>query len=234
MTDRARQGADQIEHLQRHHGRQTERRLVEQHQRRLGHQAATDRQHLLLAAGQRGGQLALSLAQHREEIVDVARGRRASAARPDVDGAEPQVLAHAEAREHHPAFGHEHQPRAHADVGRRVRDVLTAPADSASRDRQHAGKRLHQRRLARAVRTEQRRRASFAHLQRRCRAGCASHRSRRPARRSRARTLAHPLRPEVDREHAGIAADLGRRSVSDPLAVVQDDDTAAQLHQARA
>ena len=39
-------------------GREAERRLVEHDQPRLAHQAAADRQHLLLAAGQRAGRLA--------------------------------------------------------------------------------------------------------------------------------------------------------------------------------
>ena len=49
---------DQREHLLDQQRRQAERRLVEDQQLRLGHQAAADREHLLLAARQRAGALA--------------------------------------------------------------------------------------------------------------------------------------------------------------------------------
>ena len=49
------------------HRCQPERRFVEQHDAWLGHEAAADRQHLLLAAAQRVGALAAPLAEPREE-----------------------------------------------------------------------------------------------------------------------------------------------------------------------
>ena len=48
---------DQREQLLDQERREPERRLVEDQQLRLGHQAAADRQHLLLAAGERAGAL---------------------------------------------------------------------------------------------------------------------------------------------------------------------------------
>jgi hypothetical protein len=51
-------------------GRQAQARLVEQHQRGLGHQRAADRQHLLLAARQQPGLLPGALLQDGEVAVD--------------------------------------------------------------------------------------------------------------------------------------------------------------------
>ena len=67
---------DQREQLLDQQRGQAERRLVEDQQLRLGHQAAADREHLLLAAGQRSGALALPFGKPREDrehAVAVAR-----------------------------------------------------------------------------------------------------------------------------------------------------------------
>ena len=58
---------DQREQLLDQQRRQAERRLVEDQELRLGHQSAADRQHLLLAARQRAGALALPLGEPRED-----------------------------------------------------------------------------------------------------------------------------------------------------------------------
>ena len=50
--------------------RQSLRRLVHQQHARIRHQGAADREHLLLAAGERGGNLAPALAEAREERGD--------------------------------------------------------------------------------------------------------------------------------------------------------------------
>ncbi len=47
-------------------------RLVEQQQRRVGHQRARDRQHLLLAAGQLIAHVAAPFLDAREQVVDRA------------------------------------------------------------------------------------------------------------------------------------------------------------------
>src|SRR5437867_3749285 len=65
-VDRAQVLEDQLHH----DGRQAQAGLVEQQQRRLRHQATADGAHLLLAARQRAGQLALALAEAREEGPD--------------------------------------------------------------------------------------------------------------------------------------------------------------------
>ena len=74
------QPPDQREHLLDQQRRQAERRLVEDQQPRLGHQAAADREHLLLAAGQRAGGLrrtAPAAAGRRRRCVRGCGARRA-------------------------------------------------------------------------------------------------------------------------------------------------------------
>src|SRR5207237_9189946 len=44
------------------------RRLVQQEQVGLGHEAATEREHLLLAAGERAGELGAARSQERKEL----------------------------------------------------------------------------------------------------------------------------------------------------------------------
>ena len=68
---------DGVRHQQR---RQPDRGLVDQQQPRRRHQRARDREHLLLAARQRAGELAPALLQHREGLVaerEVLRDRAA-------------------------------------------------------------------------------------------------------------------------------------------------------------
>ena len=72
---------DQREQLLDQQRREAERRLVEDEQLRLGHQAAADREHLLLAAGQRAGALALPFGEPREDREHPARGFARGAAR---------------------------------------------------------------------------------------------------------------------------------------------------------
>ena len=58
---------DQREQLFDQERGEAERRLVEDQEPGLGHQAAPDREHLLLAAGQRAGALALPFGEPRED-----------------------------------------------------------------------------------------------------------------------------------------------------------------------
>ena len=63
-------------------GAKAERRLVEQQNLRIGHQRAADRQHLLLAAGQRAGDLAEPLRSRGNRLNTRSRRRSNSAASP--------------------------------------------------------------------------------------------------------------------------------------------------------
>ena len=99
-------GLDQREQLLDQQRREAERRLVEDQELRLGHQAAPDRQHLLLAAGQRAGALAPAARQaagrSRTRGSRLCRAARAAAA----IGAEIEVFAHRHVGEDAPALRH--------------------------------------------------------------------------------------------------------------------------------
>ena len=66
-------GAQDAENLLHHQRRQAEGRLVQQQQLRPQHQRARDREHLLLAAGQRARLLAQALLQAREIAEDALK-----------------------------------------------------------------------------------------------------------------------------------------------------------------
>ena len=80
--------------------------FVEDQQPRIGHQRAADRQHLLLAAGQRAAHIAAALGEPRKQRVDLFE-------RPRIDGAEPvagggdQILAHGQIGKYLATLGHE-------------------------------------------------------------------------------------------------------------------------------
>ena len=84
--------------------------LVEDQQRRVGHQRPADRQHLLLAAGELAAAVAAALGQAREQAVDAVEGpaRRAAAG----GGGGDEVLLDAEGREHLPPLGDQADPGA--------------------------------------------------------------------------------------------------------------------------
>ncbi len=70
--------------------------------------AARDRQHLLLAARQQPGALVPG-ARAGAGSARTSSSRRASRPAAVQEGAQPDVVAHAQLREHLPAFGHQHQ-----------------------------------------------------------------------------------------------------------------------------
>ena len=82
-----------------------ERRLVEQQQRAAGQQRAADRQHLLLAAGQRAAALVQALLQAREQGEDLLDVLRRTSAPLAGHRTHLQVLEHGHAREDAPALG---------------------------------------------------------------------------------------------------------------------------------
>ena len=63
--------------------RQAFQRLVEQQQRRIGHQRARDRQHLLLAAGELVAHVGAPLGEAREQLVHAPSGPSGPGARRD-------------------------------------------------------------------------------------------------------------------------------------------------------
>ena len=135
--------------------RKTHRWLVEQQQPRLCHQRAADREHLLLAAGQRAGRRLPHRIEHRKQGEDARKLRFqiGVAARP---GAEPQIVLDRQRREHLPPFRHLRDAERHPPVRGQSLDRLAVEADRAAGDRLHAGNGAQQRRLAGAVGAEQR------------------------------------------------------------------------------
>ena len=112
---------------------EAERRLVEQHELRVGHQRHADAEHPLLAAGERPGPLLQVVLDHREDLVDRLEqlARRFGGRRPQ--RAELQVLGHAELGEDE-MLGRDqgHSRRAHF-VAAAAGDVLAAVEDLARR-----------------------------------------------------------------------------------------------------
>ena len=174
------QDAEQLLDDQR---REAERRLVEQHQARAQHHGAADREHLLLAARERAGLLAVALLQAREiavDALDVGGDLAAVAAR---HGADLQVLLDGLARERAAALRHMRDAEPHDVFGRACRDRLAVEADLAV-GAAHAGERAQRGGLAGAVRAEQR--GDAARPRRRCRGRTAPASGRNRRRASRA------------------------------------------------
>ena len=146
--------------------RQPHRGLVEQQQLRPRHQRAADRAHLLLAAGHRPRLLLLPLGQAREELedaVDVLLEVRLVGA---LERAHLEVLEHGHAREEAPPLRRLRDSHLHDRVRGRVGDVLAAEADRALARMVEAVDRAQRRRLAGAVRADQRDDLALVHLER--------------------------------------------------------------------
>ena len=93
------------EHVLHDRRRQAERRLVEHHEIRRAHQAAADRQHLLLAARQRAGGLPLALGEHAETARTPARDSARGCARARGSIAPiVEIFRDRQRRKHLPAF----------------------------------------------------------------------------------------------------------------------------------
>src|SRR4051794_24811160 len=137
-------------------GREPERRLVEQQQLGLRHKRAPDREHLLLAARHRPALLALALLQAREQgvhAVEVLADALRVAAR---ERAHLEVLEHGHAREDPPALGRLRDPDLGHGVARQALDLRAVEHDPSGARRHDAGDRPQRRRLAGAVRADQR------------------------------------------------------------------------------
>ena len=149
------QAPDQREHLLDEDRRQAERRFVEDEQARLGHQAAADRQHLLLAAAHRAGPLALALGKAREGGEDALEVACLALVRAGIR-AELQVLAHAEVGEDAPPLGHLDEPGLDDTAGVRACQHLAAEAHFAIPRGQQRADGVVQGGLAGAVAAEER------------------------------------------------------------------------------
>ena len=99
-------------------------RLVEQQQRRVGHQRARGRQHLLLAAGELVALGEPALADAREQVEDRGEVPAAGA------GGDREVLLDREVGENLALLRHPADAGARAAVRRQPGDVGAAPADA--------------------------------------------------------------------------------------------------------
>ena len=111
-----------------HHRGEPERRLVEQHEIRPGHQGAPDRQHLLLAARQGPGELTLAGLQHRKQREHLRHQVGNLACGPG-DGADLQILADGHPVEDPAALRHQRQTMASRGMRRLPGHVVTVEAD---------------------------------------------------------------------------------------------------------
>ena len=112
--------ADDLEDLLHEERREAEGRLVEEQELRLGHQRAADREHLLLAAGERPARLASRSRRRGKSAEHALEAGSDSVSRPQV-GAHLQVLAHREVREDAAALRHVGDAERHEHLGARAR-----------------------------------------------------------------------------------------------------------------
>src|SRR5436190_10267569 len=149
------QGQDHVDHLLDDQRRDAFARLVEEDEVGVAHQRARDRQHLLLAAAH----AAAGTVGHRREVgkqrvqLVLGPGRRAVARRLTRDR---EVLAHAQVGEDAAVLRHPAEAETADAVRRQRRDVGAAKDDAATPARHQSHDRLHRRRLAGAVATDQR------------------------------------------------------------------------------
>src|SRR6267378_1127742 len=113
------------------------RRLVEQEQVGLGHEAATEREHLLLAAGERAGELGAARSQERKELEHGLQRLGPVRARGAPVRAQLEILHDAERGEDAPALGDvsdaerralaRRRPRSRPRYARRPSAAVTVP-----------------------------------------------------------------------------------------------------------
>ncbi len=147
---------DRLENLFHDEWRQAQRRLIQQQQFRPPHQRASDRKHLLLAAGQRAAALMRARFQQREQGVDTFQIRVEAVGIVGNDRAHLQILEHRHAREDAPALRRLHDAEPRDLVHRELRDVASLKQNAAVAGAGAAKDRHHQRGLARAVAADQR------------------------------------------------------------------------------
>src|SRR5215472_165509 len=128
--------------------RQPLQRLVEQHDARIKHQRATDREHLLLATGKLVAEILPPLGKPREQRVDLGDG---PAARPRHRG---EVLLDGERFEDVALLGHPANSGMGALIGAKCGDVNAIERDATAEIPRHADNGVDQRGLAHAVATQ--------------------------------------------------------------------------------
>ena len=141
---------------------QTERRLVEQQDRRLRHQRARDGQHLLLAARQRAGVLLDALFQHRKKREDPLILGVGDPILPQIR-AQLEVVGHRQVGEDAAPFRHMRHAQGRDHVRLDACDVPPVVSDCAAPRLQQTGNRAQSSRLPRAIRPDECDDLSFLH-----------------------------------------------------------------------
>ncbi len=141
---------DRVEVVNDHWG-ETEADLVAQKNAWIGQQAAAERHHLLLPAGQQPGFLPAPLFQHREELPDGVHADLAPAA--DFP-AEIQVFFHRQRGKQPPALRHHGNTVGDNTRRRAAREVAAGEADAAFDTLRLSDDRFQQCRFAGAVGTD--------------------------------------------------------------------------------
>src|SRR5262249_15129711 len=120
--------------------RQTERRLVENKKNRFSHQAASDRQHLLLAARQAAGSLRLSLGKTRKNAEHPFAILQSSNPRAPVTP-EVEIVLHAEIWKYAATFRNMNESTRDYSCRPLPLDCFAGELDGAFRGTQNAGDR---------------------------------------------------------------------------------------------
>ncbi len=130
--------------------RKTFRRFVEDQKARIGHQGATDGEHLLLAAGQQIGHAAGALGKPRKQRADFVVGPRVTRAAAIGSGGD-QIFPRRQIGEHLASFGNKPDAELGDAIGRQRANFLTAKSDRTCGRRREPHDRAHGRGLAHAV-----------------------------------------------------------------------------------
>src|SRR5581483_8474585 len=155
-----------LQYLADHAVGQAERRLVDQEEPRARHEPAPDRDHLLLAAGERVGPLRAALPEAREESLDPGEALGPVALRRRVIRAELEILPDGEVGEQPAALEDVSQAERDALVGRQAVDRTPGQPDPALARSHQTRDAVEERRLPGAVRTQERDDLALPHLQR--------------------------------------------------------------------
>ncbi len=121
---------------------ETETEFVAEKNARVRHQASSDGDHLLLAAGQRRRRRVATLPQHGKELVDAVEIPR-PAGTPAV-GADQQVFLNRQRSEQTPSFRHQRYAEPDDIVCRKRPDIVAVKTHGGSRARQQARNRFQE------------------------------------------------------------------------------------------
>src|SRR5262249_6330912 len=133
------------------HRGQAEAGLVQHEEPRTGHQATSNRAHLLLASRQRPRELALALPQAWKELEHPVERLSSPVASLDGRGAALEVLRAGHGRKKWPPFWHGGDPTSHNLGGGKTVEALPSELDGSGPEREEAGDCPEGGRLARPV-----------------------------------------------------------------------------------